>query len=118
MNCFGAADSCTLCRDKLINFRTLGVNSCNCDVGYYDDGSSFDCKACDSRCKSCITVPTNCTSCPDVAPITRGLINNECPCIIGYFEVLATCMQCDKTCLTCSTTSTNCETCDTASNRI
>ena len=39
--CSGNINTCTSC--GLTSFRTLSGSSCNCNSGYYDDGSSKAC---------------------------------------------------------------------------
>jgi len=43
--------------------RDLISGSCICKKGYYDDGSSQACLACDSLCLTCSTSATRCLSC-------------------------------------------------------
>jgi hypothetical protein len=94
--------------------RTLQPdNSCPCDTGYYDDGSSPICKLCKNTCAAC-TAFSVCTACFPLSTQFRQLSSGSCRCIAGYYENAANpvCQTCHYSCLTCSgQLETNCYIC-------
>ncbi|CAK55637.1 unnamed protein product (macronuclear) [Paramecium tetraurelia] len=116
LNCQGQnSNQCKTCIDKNISFRVYNGGTCQCLIGYYDDGSSGNCKKCSVQCVTCQNYSTFCTSCPT----TRHLNGNQCDCDQSYYESgQEKCYQCDKSCLNCITNSTTCTECDQSQLRI
>ncbi|CAD8114389.1 unnamed protein product [Paramecium sonneborni] len=108
-------DQCKSCLEKSISYRVLNNRVCQCLNGYYDDGSSPNCKNCQIQCFTCQNKEDNCTSCPT----TRHLDGNTCICDQGYYDNKGDkCLKCDDNCINCSISSKNCSECDLTLQRI
>lgn len=75
-------------------------------IGYYDDGSSQDCKSCNIKCKTCKDNENNCTECELTLPENQNRSNFYylgCPCLKFFYEnILGVCKACFPTCNTCA----------------
>jgi len=93
--------------------RDIISGSCICKNGYYDDGSSQACLACNTtKCTKCSGSAANCTEC---LPGTGRSAPPNCTCNAGYYDLGSSCGACHYSCVTCTgNTSSNCLTCDTA----
>jgi hypothetical protein len=118
--CVTTADTCTACYNS--QNRVLNGSNCSCDVagGFYDDGSSVTCPACQYSCKTCSGPSAG--SCLTCEPTTfRLLAINSCPCTAGHYDAGApTCGNCYYTCGTgtCNgTQSTRCISCNATRHR-
>lgn len=62
--CLGRVDNCTACvKDYFYDFENFTCKV-QCNVGYYGDTESWECRSCDLSCVSCIgPFSTNCTLC-------------------------------------------------------
>ena len=110
-----AVNTCTGCHNS--QNRVLSGSTCVCDTagGFYDDGSSTICPACNYTCKTCTGASGGtCLSCE--SSYNRTLNVNTCPCISGYFNNgAASCVACHYTCgsTTCNGTNINrCQSCN------
>lgn len=92
------------------------TNTCDCDDGYFDDGTSENCIPCDASCLTCTNSAENCTSCSTSAH--RVSSGTTCICASGYYNNNGNCDACDITCKTCTgSNSNNCSTCNTNAYR-
>ncbi|CAD8043829.1 unnamed protein product [Paramecium primaurelia] len=109
------ANQCKSCTDQNISFRIYNGGICQCITGYYDDGTSANCKKCSIKCATCQNQSIICTQCP----ITRHLNGNQCDCDSSYYDIgEQKCFQCDQNCVNCITNSTTCTECDKSQLRI
>ncbi|CAK90284.1 unnamed protein product (macronuclear) [Paramecium tetraurelia] len=116
--CDGQLSSqCKTCPDQNISFRVYNNNSgsCQCKIGYYDDGYSVTCKKCKIQCFACQNQEYTCTSCP----LTRHLNGNQCDCDKGYYDTgQEKCTVCDSSCINCIHNSITCTECDSTQSKI
>ncbi|CAK66675.1 unnamed protein product (macronuclear) [Paramecium tetraurelia] len=115
-NCQGQdSNQCTTCVDSNVSFRVYNGGSCQCLIGYYDDGSSVNCKKCFIKCATCQSQSIYCTSCP----FTRHLNGNQCDCDSGYYESgQEKCSKCDQSCMNCIINAITCTDCDQSQLRV
>lgn len=80
--CQSSEDHCLTC---YAHRTIIADNKCSCDDGYYDDGSSNDCKPCFETCKTCDGGNNNeCESCESA--YNRELVDHICVCSEGYYH--------------------------------
>jgi hypothetical protein len=112
----GTSSQCASC--LLTNQRTHNINSCPCNVGYYDAGASL-CVSCHYTCRSatCTNSGANqCATC-SAAQLRTYLPDSSCGCMTGYFDNgIELCDNCHYSCLTCTNTNIKCTSCDLATN--
>lgn len=73
--CSGPNSSdCETC-DSVNKHRTKIITSCECEDGYYQNGSNPICGKCHEKCFLCETSDTNCKDC-DAFNLHRVLFNN------------------------------------------
>ncbi|XP_069482442.1 extracellular matrix organizing protein FRAS1 [Ambystoma mexicanum] len=93
--------ACTSCdHGKLLAHN--GMCTSTCYPGFYNDGSTGFCKACNSQCSTCDSSGA-CTSCKDPAKV---LLFGECQyesCTQQYYleHSTRTCKECDWSCNAC-----------------
>lgn len=107
--CLATSSYCTDCVPG--HHRTLTANKCDCDVGYFDDGSNSVCAQCDSKCETCVGSAVNCEACKtNNHRIKDG--SNNCVCESHYFDDgTDVCKVCSHKCQACETSFDNCISC-------
>ena len=112
LNC-SAGSSSTACSDcASSDNRQLNSGSCDCSVGYFENGSAL-CPQCDVSCLTC-NETVSCLSCN--SSLNRALSSNgTCDCIAGFYDN-STCQECQSSFSQCSLctfySSNNTLTCD------
>eukprot|EP00828_Plagiopyla_frontata_P015223 TRINITY_DN1978_c0_g1_i1.p2 TRINITY_DN1978_c0_g1~~TRINITY_DN1978_c0_g1_i1.p2 ORF type:complete len:270 (+),score=50.96 TRINITY_DN1978_c0_g1_i1:852-1661(+) len=104
-----AANQCSACNST--QHRDLSTTSCVCVEGYYDDGSSEECKACHYSCKTCTgALSSQCSTCK--TDVHRTLDTTTCKCDATYYDDGSNglCAGCPAICPTC-TAPNQCLTC-------
>jgi len=126
--------SCLTCTTNYINrcatcnttsLRSINNTSfqCQCNIGYYDDGSNILCKPCSYTCSTCSSSSTSCTACPSSSNRIYDSISKTCPCAQHYFDTIvnyienATCKPCLYHCSSCTSMS-SCSTCNSSLFRV
>lgn len=122
----GGMYDCSACNTSA--HRTLSINACVCDVGYYDSGVGEQCMGCHSNCVSCVGASDyNCTACASGYVLIGSyckynttclnyLYDNNCinTCPTSTYGTSSSginiCVPCSNGCLTC-TSSTYCLSC-------
>lgn len=98
------------------SFKLSGYCYKDCPSGFYNDKTTYECKACTSPCSSCENSATICTSCNDPLYLYYGECRTDCPTATYKDTVQRVCIPCGSGCATCS--GTECLTCTDSSNYI
>ncbi|EAR95723.2 transmembrane protein, putative (macronuclear) [Tetrahymena thermophila SB210] len=100
---------CSVCLPNTNRMLNAQTGNCDCQNGYFQNGSSSICSQCDQSCKTCSNSSKNCLSCSDPLKILQG---NTCICQESYFQLEPTnlCQKCTSNCLKCSN-SQSCQKC-------
>lgn len=102
-------DKCTKCYSKYYLVLPPGPSLCSvsCNIGYYPDDSSNECKKCDESCENCLGLgQDNCSSClngsylQELKGPSQCLIN--CPNHTYPENKTNICTKCEATCKECS----------------
>ncbi|CAD8194869.1 unnamed protein product [Paramecium octaurelia] len=113
LRCNDIDTKCELCsKDSNRTYDELFF-SCNCNIGYYDNGVET-CQQCHYSCLSCNSQDSNsCISCVEVDTSNRVFYNQTCKCLFGYFDdgQSISCQKCDIQCLNCIQQSYICLSC-------
>ncbi|KAM3144003.1 hypothetical protein pb186bvf_003767 [Paramecium bursaria] len=120
LDCDGTSlTTCTQCDTDQNRILNLLTSTCDCNIGYYDNGLGF-CLNCSQFCESCIAFDDNCITCSTLS--NRILNGNACICQDNYFEEAdqnPNCQKCFGSCQTCNGSSSDqCLTCPINVNRI
>ena len=105
---------CYYCADGYYSYK--GNCYSVCPAGTIGDRSSgnWQCKPCNSPCKTCINHPSYCTSCLNgMGYLQTSAVAQSCvlSCVDGTFAEGGVCQVCDFRCATCLGSPTNCISC-------
>ena len=74
--------SCLTCSTSNYRISAPSSGKCDCQTGYYDDGSNRLCLACIYSCLTC-TDALSCATCDSAK--NRSTPASNCPCVTGYY---------------------------------
>lgn len=120
--CAACNYKCVTCTTSANNCLTCGANrgaapGCLCSQGFYDDGISTPCIACNIVCQNCSN-GTSCNVCNATNFRLLSSISPLCVCMNRYYDAgVAACSACDPRCYTCLS-STVCLTCNATAYRV
>ncbi|KAL4497905.1 hypothetical protein ABPG72_014762 [Tetrahymena utriculariae] len=122
-SCSKSISSCDICQNSsngLNTYRQEIQSNCQCQSGYYDNGTLV-CIQCPYNCQSCTINNQGNVVCSSCSQNSFRDQNISCSCTMGYYDNgTSICQKCDQTCLTCQiiTSQLQCTKCDPNSFRI